>query len=212
MRKLLALPQISSLERLSLYASTIAFQWVFAAVAAWRAWARGLGAADLGITLSDPRRIGIAAAAGAILLAAFQWFNLRRMGRTPQAPRETPLRLARLILPRTEVEKLAYFALAVTAGVCEELLYRGFAMAAFTRAGLPAWAALGATALLFGSAHLYQGRTGVSTTVAFGFVFGVARIVYDSLAPVVIWHASVDLLGGLLGARFLLRNGNEPSS
>lgn len=212
MRKLLALSQVSSLERLSLYASTIAFQWVFAGVAAWRAWARGLSAADLGIIISDPERVGIAAAAGAILFAALQWFNLLRMGRMRPESRGTLPRLAQLLLPRTEVEKLAYFALAVTAGVCEEFLYRGFAMAALTRAGLPAWGAVGATATLFGLAHLYQGRSGVVTTLTFGIVFGAARITYDSLAPAVIWHATVDLLGGVLGARYLLRSAGEPSS
>jgi membrane protease YdiL (CAAX protease family) len=212
MRNLLALSQISSLERLSLYASTIAFQWVFAGVAAWRAWAHGLRAADLGITISDPRRIGIAAAAGAILFSALQWVNLRRMSRIRPASRGTLPRLAQLILPRTDVEKLVYFALAVTAGVCEEFLYRGFAMAAFTRAGLPAWAAIGVTAALFGLAHLYQGRSGVVATLTFGIVFGAARIAYDSLVPVVIWHATVDLLGGMLGGRYLLRSASEPSS
>src|SRR5260370_38974969 len=36
MKKLLAMPQVSSTERLALYASTVALQWVAVAVVAWR--------------------------------------------------------------------------------------------------------------------------------------------------------------------------------
>jgi len=38
LQQLLAKPRVERAERLSLYASTIAFQWLAAAVAAWRAW------------------------------------------------------------------------------------------------------------------------------------------------------------------------------
>ncbi|HEX4546028.1 MAG TPA: hypothetical protein VH110_06670, partial [Candidatus Acidoferrum sp.] len=41
MKKLLAKPQVGTMERLVLYASTIAFQWLAAAVVAWRAWVHG---------------------------------------------------------------------------------------------------------------------------------------------------------------------------
>lgn len=205
-RKLLALPRISSLERLSLYASTIAFQWVIVAVAAWRAWARGLGSAELGTVIPDPQRIAIVAAAGAMLLGAFQWLSLRRMSRVQPKPHGSFFQLARLILPRTEVEMLAYVALSLTAGVCEEFLYRGFAMAAFLRVGIPTWAVVLATAALFGLAHLYQGRKGVITTLVLGIAFGAARIAYHSIVPVVVWHAAIDLIGGILGSRYILRN------
>ncbi len=212
MRRLLALPQISSLERLSLYASTIAFQWVIVALAAWRAWARGLGSAELGTLIPDPQRIAIAAAAGALLVGAFQWFSLRRMGRVQRKPHGSFFHLAQLILPRTEVEMLAYVALSLTAGLCEEFLYRGFAMAAFLRVGIPAWAVVLATAALFGLAHLYQGRKGVITTLVLGIAFGAARIGYHSIAPVVVWHATIDLISGILGSRYILRNSDGQTS
>src|SRR5690242_10559560 len=49
LQKLLAAPRINTVERLALYASTVAFQWIVAGVAAWRAWARGFRADDLGL-------------------------------------------------------------------------------------------------------------------------------------------------------------------
>jgi membrane protease YdiL (CAAX protease family) len=212
MRNLLARPALSSIDRLSLYASTIAFQWICLAVTAWRAWARGLGAAELGITIPDAKRIAVAAVAGAVLMGTAHWMNVRRMGRMQPEARGFFQRLAERIFPQSDAEKLVYFALALTAGLCEEFLYRGFTMAALARAGFPVWAAVVASSALFGLAHLYQGRRGVLATLAFGILFGIARIAYGSLVPVVVWHATVDAVGGLAGPRYLLRERNRPSS
>jgi len=78
-RKLLAKPQATSAKRLFLYASTIAFQRTATSVVAWRCWARGLSAHDLGLTLSDAPRTLYSAVLGAGFLFALQWLNLRRM-------------------------------------------------------------------------------------------------------------------------------------
>jgi len=51
LQQLLAKPRVEPAERLSLYCSTIAFQWLAAAVAAWRAWARGFSAQQLGLAI-----------------------------------------------------------------------------------------------------------------------------------------------------------------
>src|SRR5260370_8678102 len=86
-KKLLAMPHVSATERLALYASTIAFQWFSVAVVAWRAWANGFTASQLGLTIHDGSRILLAAVVGALGIAAVQWLNLRRVGKLPcEAP------------------------------------------------------------------------------------------------------------------------------
>src|SRR5258708_39476419 len=97
------------------------------------------------------------------------------------------------------MQLLPSFALAVPAGVCEEFPYRGFALAAIIRAGLPVWAAVVISSVLFGLAHIYQGRGGSVSTMLLGVLFGTARIVYHSLVPVVLWHSAVDLVAGVAG-------------
>jgi len=77
-------------------------------------------------------------------------------------------------------------------------------MAAFSRAGLPIWAVVLASATLFGLAHLYQGRGGLAGTMILGLLFGVARISYDTLAPVMAWHAAVDIAAAVAGPKFLI--------
>jgi membrane protease YdiL (CAAX protease family) len=205
LERLMTIPQMGRRERLSLYTSTIGFQWLAVGVVAWRAWARRLTPEELGLVVHGRWRILITAMVGAATLGTLQWFNLRRMGRSRAKARKFFEVLAERILPQSRVELLFYLGLAVTAGLCEEFLYRGFAMAALTRAGLPVWGVVLSSSLLFGLAHLYQGRGGILSTLVIGTLFGTARIAYDGLLPVMLWHFAVDAVAGVAGPKYLVR-------
>jgi membrane protease YdiL (CAAX protease family) len=205
MKKLLAMPAVSTMERLALYASTIAFQWMAATVVAWRAWAHGYSAAQLGLNLHGRTKIVAASLVGAATIATLQWLNLRRMGKVAIEARGPLQAIGERILPQSAVELLPYLALAITAGLCEEFLYRGFAMAVLARVGLPVWMVVLLSSVLFGLAHLYQGRGGLVSTLVVGVVLGSGRIAYDSLVPAIFWHSAVDVVAGIAGPRYLLR-------
>jgi membrane protease YdiL (CAAX protease family) len=206
LKKLLAMPHVGTMERLVLYASTIAFQWLAVAVVAWRAWAHGYTAEQLGLAVHDRTRILAASLVGGATIFILQWLNLRRMGRVPAQSRGPLQAIAERILPQSSIELLPFLALAITAGLCEEFLYRGFAMAALTHLGSPPWMAVGFSSILFGLAHLYQGRGGFFSTLVIGTVFGAGRIAYDSLVPVIFWHSAVDLVAGVAGPRYLVES------
>jgi membrane protease YdiL (CAAX protease family) len=206
-KKLLAMPHVSTMERLTLYASTIAFQWFAVALVAWRAWAHGFTAFQLGLTIHDRSRILVASIVGAATIAALQWLNLRRVGRIPVEARGSLQALAERILPQSTVELLPYLALAITAGLCEEFLYRGFAMAVLVHVGLQTWAVVLISSVLFGLAHSYQGRGGIVMTLLIGTILGTSRIAYDSLVPAIFWHSAVDVVAGTAGPRYLTRSG-----
>jgi len=204
MKKLLALPYISTMERLTLYASTIAFQWFAVAVVAWRAWAHGFAASQLGLTMHDRTRILAASIVGAATIASLQWLNLRRVGRIPVKARGSIQALAERILPQSKVELLPYIALAITAGLCEEFLYRGFAMAVLFHVGLQPWIVVLGSSVLFGLAHSYQGRGGIVMTLLIGLILGTSRIAYGSLVPAIFWHSALDVVAGTAGPRYLI--------
>lgn len=211
LNKFLSLRDLRPRDRVALYVSTIFFQWLLAAAVGWRAWARGLTASELGLGSDDSARIWAAAVVGGVLLGALHWINLRRIGKLTNNARYRAVALTRKILPQSTAEFFPYLALAITAGLCEEFLYRGFAMAALRRAGLPLWGVVLGSAVLFGLAHLYQGRGGLVGTLVLGAVFGAARIAYDSLLPVIVWHAAIDVVAGLAGPRYLLKVSRDPS-
>lgn len=204
LRKLLAVADVSGSERIALYLSTILFQWTVAGVTAWRAFARGLSLEEIGLAPFRPIPLLLWASLGGALLGLLHWLNLRRMGRV-DSERKSHLRaISERILPQSKRELMPYLALAVTAGICEEFLYRGFAMGAFFRAGLPVWLVVLLSSVLFGMAHLYQGRSGFLGTSILGLIFATARIAYHSVAPVMVWHAVVDVVAGIGGPRYLL--------
>ncbi len=204
LRELMAKPEVGPQQRVSLYISTIAFQWLAAGVAAWRAWAHGFSARQLGLVSDRVFVVGASALLGAAVLASLQWINLRRMGRMSETMRGRLQALAQRILPQSSGERIPFFALAITAGICEEFLYRGFAMAAISRAGLPSWSTVVLSSVLFGLAHLYQGRGGLLGTMILGLLFGVTRITLGNLLPVVVWHIAIDVVAGIAGARYLI--------
>jgi uncharacterized protein len=205
LQRLLARPAVGPKEKLALYGSTIAFQWILMGLVAWRAFARGLTAEELGVGRPVTARLLLWSLAGTLLLGIFQWFNLRRVGRMTGAIPDFMRKLAERVLPSAPVELAPYSALAVTAGVCEEFLYRGFAMAALSRAGVVPWALVIISSVIFGLAHTYQGRSGVLGTTLMGLVFGAARIALQSLLPVMVWHSAVDLVAGIAGPKYLLQ-------
>jgi membrane protease YdiL (CAAX protease family) len=210
LKHLLAQPVIGTKEKLILYGTTTAFQWLLSGVVAWRALARGFTARQLGLgrsgTAADLLFLSLV---GAALLGAFQWFNLRRVGRMTGAVPDFMRKLAERILPGSTLEFAPYCVLAISAGICEEILYRGFAMSALSRAGILPWAVVVITSVLFGLAHSYQGKSGVVGTTLMGCLFGASRLLFESLVPVMVWHAAVDLAAGMAGPRYLVQHQKE---
>src|SRR5580704_1641084 len=200
LKQLLAKPRVESRERVSLYLSTILFQWVAVGIAGWRAWAHGYTRPELGLgTGPNLLRTIIAGIVGTILLASLHWMNFRRMGRLLDKLPPRVQAMATRILPQSATERLPFSALAITAGCCEEFLYRGFAMAAFARAGFPIWASVVVSSVLFGAAHLYQGRGGLIGTGILGLLFSAFRAYTGGRLPFPPCNAAVDIVAESLG-------------
>ena len=82
MERLVALPSVTSRDRIFLYLTSIATQWVITLVIAWRAFARGLSSAELGLKFTPLVGLLLIGFGGAALFGAAHWFNLRRVGKS----------------------------------------------------------------------------------------------------------------------------------
>ena len=204
-RELLARPSVDSAERIAMYASTIAFQWAAASFTAWRCYVRGFNAPQLGLSLGRPVMTILIGGALALALAFIQLKSLRRTAHTSKEQSSFAYQMARTLMPQTFVEVLPFIALVCTVSLCEEFLFRGFAFAVIERAGGGVTAGILGSAVLFGIAHLYQGRNGVVATSFLGLIFALIRVYTQSLAPAILVHFVVDLMAGLMSPRILLQ-------
>ena len=128
---------------------------------------------------------------------------VRRPGEGRHA--EPPAHATLALLPRTAGERRLFTVVGVTAGVCEEWLYRGFflAVVAGLAGGLPTGLLVVVAALAFGLAHAYQGRAGVVTTGLLGGVMAALYLQTGSLLLPVLLHAAIDLRFLLVPTRVL---------
>lgn len=126
-----------------------------------------------------------------------QVFYIRRLSRTSEGMAQLrqgmsgPLHM----LPRSQKERALWVLLSLTAGFCEELLYRGFMPAYLSHIfpGMQLWLAIVVAAVLFGVGHLYQKISGMLGTGLMGLAFGLLYLFTGSLILPMIAHALFDL-------------------
>ncbi|MFC3518108.1 CPBP family intramembrane glutamic endopeptidase [Streptomonospora nanhaiensis] len=192
------------------------YQLTIGAQAAWTALiavsvllAADVAPVHLGLAL--PRAWGplVAAALGFCLAMLVVWLITRDRGRSrshrggapgapPLPPPPDPGQVLAVLSPRTRAERRWAGALAVTAGVSEELLYRAFLVAFGTALGLPVWLAAIASCVLFAVAHVYQGWWGLVGPGLLGALFMVLFLGTGSILLPVLLHILVDLRSLLL--------------
>ena len=102
------------------------------------------------------------------------------------------------LLPQTWNETLMWVVLSITAGVCEEVIYRGYLqrqIMALTRS-VPAGIILSAVA--FGAAHAYQGLQRASVIAASALLFGWLAQQRGTVRPGMIAHSLQDAVAPML--------------
>jgi CAAX protease family protein len=104
------------------------------------------------------------------------------------------------MLPHGGAEIALWIALSVTAGICEETIFRGYLQRQFIAMTKSAPAGILLSAAAFGAAHTYQGfRLGVLISL-FGAMFGILAYWRRSVRPGMIVHAWQDSLGGVVSS------------
>ncbi|MGH7460499.1 MAG: lysostaphin resistance A-like protein [Longimicrobiales bacterium] len=183
-----------NLPRAGLYASSVVTLWLLAggmvvAAAYGRFTPRLIGLTWLRADLLLAWTV-FALGAALALYALGRYFGL------------TESHLLMHLLPQTAREKFAFVFLSITAGICEELVFRGFLISALTVTWGTA-AALVISSALFGLLHAYQGAAGALRAGALGLALAIPFILSGSLLPSIAAHTLIDLIGGLWLVRHL---------
>jgi len=172
--------------------------WEWASVAVflcWWFWA-GRQAAPLGL-VPDPYGWQWLAVAVGFVLSAVLVLQTVSVTKKPELLADMRSKLGDLehMVPTNQREQRAFTRLSITAGICEEILYRGFVLAILAGA-IGTWPAVLVSSVIFGLAHIYQGPRGVVKTATVGLVLALLTVFSGSLFTAIIVHVIMDVTSG----------------
>lgn len=106
-------------------------------------------------------------------------------------------------LPSKKIELFNYFILAISAGICEEIVFRGFLLnyfiALFDQITLPVLI----SSFLFAIVHIYQGIKAVFKIFVFSLLFAMLFLWSESLLIPIFLHAAIDIVSGISAYKIL---------
>lgn len=181
-----------------LWAWSIASLWALIAVGTAGWIARDRSWPSLGFSVPDGWRLWTSLAL-VLLLAAYQIAAVLTLARSSEARAKVRQQFGTFteVLPHTRDELRWFGAVSLTAGFCEEFLYRGCFIWVFAP-WLGWWGAAALSLPFFAVAHLYQGWNGVLRTGLVGAILTLVVAIFDSLWPAIALHALLDLGAGVM--------------
>ncbi|MGH7481589.1 MAG: CPBP family intramembrane glutamic endopeptidase, partial [Longimicrobiales bacterium] len=188
--------QEHEIPRSAAYLSSAAAIWALAGISVIVALASGFSTSTLGLRGDIAAVVtwsAAALAAGLAILAAGRALGVRESV------------MLRRILPRSAREKWAFAALSISAGIGEELAFRGFLVPALELATGSTVLALVLSSGAFGMLHGYQAAAGIARAALLGLVLALSFVLSGSLLPAIIAHALLDIIAGIWAASWLLR-------
>jgi len=186
-----------SRARVSLWSSTMVMLWTLLAgcVILWtfegRPWAA--------LRLVMPHGWRVLASIG--LLLAIAIIYARPVAKITRRDRSKRIKISKAVeqrSPHTRTELAWFMGLSVSAGICEEFIFRGYVIWLF-QSVLGLWGAAVASLFIFAAAHLYQGVKGALAVAVVGGLFTLIVLAFGSLVPAMAVHALVDVGEGLIG-------------
>lgn len=197
--------------RLRHYTWIAVWEWITVALLLGWWFATGRSAEPLGLVLNPSGWQWAAIAAGLALTAALVvQLIVSLRDRSSLAKLRDQLGDLEKMIPRTARERSAFDRLSLTAGVCEEVMYRGVFLALLAPA-LGLWPAVFISSAVFGLGHIYQGRAGFFKTSAIGLVLALLTVFSGSLFTAILLHAVTDVTSGrITGAALSADKQSEP--
>jgi len=199
--------------KITLYGSNSLFQWGIVAVVLVAWVLQGHPIREMGLQLPNMEQALWVVALTLAFWGAYAWNTWRQIG-TPEALEETRAqwRSKTPFMPANRKEYRWFILMAFTAGICEEILFRGFLMTylqALTY-GSPKYQSMVVSSAVFAVLHIYQGREAALKIFAFSMIFGALYILTNSILLSILVHALVDLVSGWIGWKVILKE--EPGN
>jgi membrane protease YdiL (CAAX protease family) len=101
------------------------------------------------------------------------------------------------LLPHGVPESVLWVFVSVTAGVCEEIVFRGYLQRQLAALTGSVTAGILLQAIAFGISHGYQGLAPMAITGSYGLVMGILAWWRGNIRASALAHAATDIVGGL---------------
>ena len=191
------LAELESLPRTEAYISSIASLGILGLATLLVARVSDYSLSQLGLLPLGAWRTAVWTAAmtlaGVAVLFAFRFAGVREP------------RVIRDLMPISTYDRVLFTGVSLTAGVCEEIVFRGFLIhVLYSTTGSLAVALLLSSGA-FGVAHAYQQPAGALRAALLGFILAMPLVIDGSIVPSILAHATIDILSGLWLSRYLLR-------
>lgn len=200
--------------RMGFYRGVIAYEWIYVGVVLLTWFALGRGAAELGLVPSVTP-MALAGYALTLAIVALLVLQVRIVLGNPDYRAKARKELGWLgaLMPHTVAERDRFDRVSITAGICEEVLFRGFITAyLMSLLGVPFWGAAIGSSVLFGVAHIYQGPRGMLKCFGFGLIMALIYGMTGSVWAPIIAHAAMDIIAGRIAFGSLGEDATEKSS
>jgi CAAX protease family protein len=154
--------------------------------------------------LWSPGRAFIIATVAVSIAVVIAFLSLDKIARfVRQRPNlKRKLSTAPELLPSTGRELKLFLLMSFCAGICEEILFRGY-LIWYLGAGMDIRWAILLSSVIFGFCHAYQGKKGVFIIMPVGLVLAILYIWTGSLWVSVFLHIAIDGWSGIYGLRVL---------
>ena len=104
------------------------------------------------------------------------------------------------LLPRSKAELQLFLILSATAGITEEILFRGYLIWYLQQFGSLTFAVV-ASSMIFSIAHAYQGVKAIVIIFPIGLLFTFLYLYSGSLLPPILLHAAINSYAGIYGRK-----------
>lgn len=186
------------------YTHTIIIQWflAFMGIVLWQVQDRDWALLGFSLRIDGLFLLGIALVVVGAWFFVAQLQGVRRSDRTLLNALQKEFDSLKPLLPHTKKELRTFYGLSITAGIVEELLWRGY-LIWYLSNYFPTWVAAVISAILFGIGHAYQGIANVPKLCLVGLVFSALYLLSGSLWLPMLLHAAMDIVQGRTAYEFL---------
>jgi len=181
------------------YLKTAAMQWVYLAALGIVWWILGRPITDLGFRNLEGIQLWGGAASLAVMIGALvlSWQAITRASDEEKKKHTDALGQMVHFLPQTDRDLRYFVGASITAGIVEEVVYRGFALW-YLGSFMPMWTAVAVSSAGFGMRHVSLGGDSAVRAGAIGLVFALFYIMTGSIWLPILAHIALDILQGVM--------------